>query len=508
LPKLSDTRIASILQSGIGQAIGYGGTSRLSFERERVSQYYDAEKPGLMHKGDAEYRSMDVYTGVESMKAQLLEVFSGNRRPVVFNTQPNESDMQAKARTDYITNVIFSQNPGFQTFQTILHDGLVARNGIAKVWWETKKETEFYDLSAPAEEQIVSFLANDPTAEIDEISYADDKKTMERVRFKCARDRSQVRFKAIPPEEFGISAMSDTIEDAELVFHRHLMTKSELLKHGYDPAMVDALTDEDRLWGETEPEVVQRFSQTDDIIGLDVDEDGQESRRRYMLYECYAHLDMDGTGESQLWKVDVVGNTVLDKEPVSHKPFIAFCALPRAHAFWGTNYGMLLIPTQNARTYLTRAIVNHALITTNPRWQVVRGGLLNPRELMENRLGGIVNVANEGSVTPLQQSGLNPFVFQTMQQLQQSGEDVSGISSLSQGLNKDAISNQNSQGMVQELISVSQVRQKIIARNFAEGFLRGLYSLVYRLVLENETPQKVIQTTGGQGYGGNWVMAF
>jgi len=156
----------------------------------------------------------------------------------------------------------------------------------------------------------------------------------------------------------------------------------------------------------------------------------------------------------------------------------------------------MLIPTQNARTYLTRSIINHALITNNPRLQVVRGTVDNPRELMENRIGGIVNVKRPDGIAPIPQAGLNPFVFQTISLLDEDKEEITGISRLSQGLNKDAVSKQNSQGMVNDLISVSQIRQKIIARNFAENFLRGIYEMIYQLVLENEDRQKIIQVAG------------
>jgi hypothetical protein len=91
---------------------------------------------------------------------------------------------------------------------------------------------------------------------------------------------------------------------------------------------------------------------------------------------------------------------------------------------------------------------------------------------------------------------LNPFVFQTRQILGEDKEQITGTSALSQGLNKDAISKQNSQEMVQDLITVGQTRQKIIARNFAECFLRPLYTLIYQLVVENEDRQKIIQVSG------------
>ena len=121
---------------------------------------------------------------------------------------------------------------------------------------------------------------------------------------------------------------------------------------------------------------------------------------------------------------------------------------------------------------------------------VVKGALVNPKEMLENRVGGVVNVTRPDGVYPYPQSGLNPFVFQTIGLLDAATEEVTGQSKLSQGLNKDAVSTQNSEGLVENLVSLSQQRQKIVARNFANNFLIPLYLEVYRLVIENERKKK------------------
>ena len=98
---------------------------------------------------------------------------------------------------------------------------------------------------------------------------------------------------------------------------------------------------------------------------------------------------------------------------------------------------------------------------------VTKGGLTNPRELIDNRVGGLVNVTRPDAIVPMPQASLNPFVFQTLQELQDNLEETSSISSLTTGMNKDAVSKQNSAALVEQLATMSQQRQKIIARNFA-----------------------------------------
>ena len=63
-------------------------------------------------------------------------------------------------------------------------------------------------------------------------------------------------------------------------------------------------------------------------------------------------------------------------------------------------------------------------------------------------------------------------------------------------MNKDAISKQNSAAMVEQLATMSQQRQKVIARHFA-SFVKHLFHEIYRLVVENEDQNKVIEIAGG-----------
>ena len=94
------------------------------------------------------------------------------------------------------------------------------------------------------------------------------------------------------------------------------------------------------------------------------------------------------------------------------------------------------------------------------------------------------------------QAPLNPLIFQTIQMLDDDKEENTGVSRLSQGLNKDAISKQNSAAMVEQLATMSMQRQKIIARNFANSFLKPLYQMIYQLVVENEQEEKIVEIAG------------
>lgn len=489
---MSKDQLAALLEQQVKTSVGYYD-SKLSKEREKCLDYYNAVLPNPHHQGNSKYVSMDVYDAVESAKAFLLETFAAGRRIVGFDPMGPDDVEQAKVATDYCDYVVFSQNDGYNVFHDVIWDGLMARVGVAKVYWEDcdrEIEEEFSNLGPEELNILIQQYGEDVDYELDEDT------GLYEGTIKRLEDLSQVKIDVLPPEEFLINPQAKDIETAAFVAHRTRKTHAELIAMGYDKKKVEKIgANSSELDLTMHPEVLARF----ESIGADrlnLNGDLQQQTRYVILYECYLNLDMEGDGTTKLYKVVKAGNTILEMEEVDHKPFVAFRPLATPHSFYGSNYASRVIPTQNARTVLTRSILDHTIITNNPRYMVVKGALTNPREMLENRLGGLVNVTRPDGIAPLPQASLNPFVFQTIQLLDDDKEETTGVSKLSQGLNKDAVSQQNSQAMVENLVSLSQQRQKIIARNFANQFVKPLYLLVYQLVNSNEKREKIIKVAG------------
>lgn len=487
--KMSDQEILVAIEKGVKESVGFHD-SKLSRERQDVLEFFHGERPKPQHAGNSKYVSMDVYDAVESSKAVLLETFAAGNQIIDFTPQGPEDVVPARVATLYTDYVIHRQNNGYQIFSDIITDGLLARVGVAKVYWdkrETRTEEEFESLTTDE----FDVLLGEPDVEIDD--YEVDENGFVSGSVYRVKDTSQVCIETIPPEEFLISNRAKSIADAAFVGHRVEKTKSELIEDGYDKKIVQKLYDSEESLYQEEKDA--RFSEMDDD-NVGVDDDFQDQTKKVTVYEVYITLDVEGTGVAKLYKIIKAGNYILDREEVDRKPFVPFVPLPIPHSFYGSNFAKKIIPIQNARTVLMRGILDHTVITNNPRYQVVKGALVNPRELLDNRIGGVVNVTRPDGIAPLLQASLNPFVFQTIQLLDEDKEDTTGISKLSQGLNKDAVSKQNSSAMVEQLVGLSQQRQKIIARNFANHFLIPLYLEVYRLVIENEDKQKVVELAG------------
>lgn len=488
---VDDEKLVSILDDNIRRSIGYYD-SQISRERKKVTDFYNAALPRPAHDGNSKYVSMDVYDAVESMKAALLETFSTGYKTVRFAAQTGEDVRIAEIATAYCDYVANRQNNLFEVMQSIIHDGLVARAGIAKVYWDEREESYLEPIQDLTEEEFDQVVAQD-NVEIEEVEQ--DELGLYSGDLRVFTDASQVAIEAIAPEQFIIEPQAKSLDDVMFCGHRTTMTISELREAGYDEKLIAKIGDHEDVEMETDPEVLARHEEIGSDRGFNA-KGYQDQVRAVTVYELYVDIDLDASGIAETYKVIKAGNVVLHKEKCTYKPFVAFVPLPIPHSFFGSNFGSKVMPIQTARTVLTRSILDHAMITNNPRYTVVKGGLTNPRELIDNRVGGIVNVSRPDAINPMPQAPLNPFIFQTIQMLDEDKEDTTGVSRLSQGLNKDAISKQNSAAMVEQLATMSQQRQKIIARNFANNFLRPLYQMIYQLVVENEPQAKIVEIAG------------
>lgn len=488
--RMTDSEIAAVVESAIGKGVGFYD-SKLSKEREEIQKYYDGTLPGLSQKGKSKYVSMDLFDSVESLKANLMDAFTGSNKRVSFKPVGPEDIEDAEIATVYTEHVIFEQNDGEEIYHDIQHNGLTSRTGVAKVWWESAEESSEEEFSDLSEAELYALLA-DEAVEVEDLEQ-DPATGMFSGTILRTIDKSQAMIEVLPPEEFGITENAKSLKDADACWHITRRSLSDLRKEGYPAKLIDEIKVSESTLANVHQEIVARFDQVDGV-GLS-EEQYQDAVTKVDVYEVYINLDIEDEGITQLWKVTQAGTTILDKEQVTRRPFICFSPLRRPHSFWGTNWSEKVMPTQNAKTVLTRGILDHTVITNNPRYEVLNGTLTNVQELMDNRFGGIVNVKKPGGINPIIQAPLNPYVFNTIQLLDERKEDTTGVSKLSKGLSKDAVSHQNAAGMIEDLVTLSQQRQKLIAKNFAR-FVKELYLMVYELVLENEDRQQIIEVAG------------
>lgn len=494
--KMTDEEIVEAARKIVEESVNFSD-EKLSRERILVSRYYSGDFPAANKKGRSKFVAQDVFDSVESIKATILETFASGNDIGIFEPRNGETAEHARRAARYIDYELFECNNIFNVWSDQLHDGFTARVGVLKCFWEKKYEESEEDFDKINEVALADLLQQEGVEpiELKEETAPDGVSILYSGTIKRTTDCSRLRVRVVPAETFFIEPRADDPYSASMG-NRERMSKDQLLARGIKKSVVEELssTDTGALW-ETDEEVALRFNESG-MSSFPVDKAPTKKTEKVWVYELFTEIDVDQTGNTKLWRFLYAGNTLLEKEVVKRRPYIIFAPLKLPHKVYGDNYALRIVPTQNANTMLMRGILDHTAITNNPRMTVLKGTVNDARELIDNRYGGIINVNRPDGIKPVEQPPLNPFVFQTMQLLDYRNEGTSAVSKLSQGLNKDAVSKQNSAAMVEQITSMSMQRQKIIARRFANDVVKPLYELAYDIIKENEKRAKIIPIAG------------
>ena len=390
----------------------------------------------------------------------------------------------------------------------MIHDALVAKTGIVKRYFKTDYQYEEETFEG-LDEASFSVLASDPAitiTEYDEQAQAQqmqDPQTGEVVEMSQVMysgellrkiDKSKVCVEVIPPEDFLVTPRATDEEDADFCSHRTTRTRGELLSEGFDDDVVAKL-DEDRDLHD------------DGSLGRDsVDsyrhdeyEDTDNDREYVTVYESYIKKYREDLRKCVFLKVLHSRRVLLDVEIVSEKPFRYFTPFPIPHRFHGMSLADVLFDIQKTQSSLKRGVVDHTFMTNTSRFVANLSLVKNPRDLLDNKVGAIIDVNSpnpENVVRPMPMPNLSGTVFQAMESLETEKEARSGMSRMARGMDSTVVSKQNSSDLITQFMNASNRRIMVMARNFAENFLKPLMHDVYKLAVENEDQEKMVQLDG------------
>jgi len=503
---IDERELIATLENSISAADSYA-ESEIGEQRDKGYRYYYGKPMGNERPGRSQHVSMDVFDAVESVKALLIECFTADRNVCRFDPQTSEDFVPAKMATALTNFIFYRENKGSKILHDVIHDALVAKTGIVKRYYKNYYEYEEETFEG-LDEASFSMLASDPAVTIMEIAeeavmaQVQDPQTGQPIAIQqimysgeIARkiDKSKVCVESIPPEDFLITPRATGEDDADFCSHRTSRTRGELLSEGYDPELVDKLS-EDNLndEGRIARDSVDEFGSED---GYESDND----RQYVTIYESYLKKYRSDLKKCVYLKVLHSRTTILDIEMVSEKPFRYFTPFPLPHRFYGMSLADVLCDIQKTQSSLKRGVVDHTFMTNTSRFVANLSLVKNPRDLLDNRVGAVIDVNSpnpESVVRPMPMPSLSNGVFQAMEALEVEKEARSGMSRMARGMDSTVVSKQNSSDLITQFMNASNRRIMVMARNLAENFLKPLMFDLYKLALENEKQEKMVQLDG------------
>ena len=501
--KITEEELITRIRGEITDSLGYMGDT-ISHQREQAMSYYYGQPFGNEVEGRSQYVDSTVQDTIEWIKPSLMRVFASGDEMVKFTPHGPEDVQMAEQATDYVNYVFTKDNPGWEILYSWFTDALLSKNGIVKVWWEEYEEEEREEYRNLDEMSLTALLSDEGVEVIEHTQTQEEgQPPYHDLVIKRKNYNGRIKIENVPPSEFLISRESKDIQDARFVCHRVLKTLSELREMYPDEDLEhEDLGGGDDGMDEFSGERLERYAFDNSAQfweGWGGDPTyGEDGLRTYWLHESYLRTDFNNDGITELRKVCTVGSTVLANDEIDSIPFVSITPIKIPHKFFGLSVADLVMDLQLMKSTLMRTLMDNAYNQNYGRYAVLEGQA-NLDDLLTQRPGGVVRVKSPNAVTPLATPSLEPYTFQMLEYLDSVRESRAGVSRMSQGMNENALTSHTTATAVNAVMTASQSRVELIARNFAETGIKDLMRTIYELLMKNQDRERVVRLRN------NWV---
>ena len=501
MAQMTDSEILAIITNEMSNA-NITVTSAPSL-REPL-KYYLGLPLGNEQEGRSSLVSTDVADSIEWIMPQIMKSFTQSNEVVVFDPLNEADELQAQIESEYVYDVLMSQNNGFTLIHQFVKDALLQRNGLLKVYYEEAEEVKTYNYTGLNEDQLAIILS-EKNAEIIEMSPveipSDDPMQPPSMSFdvkiKVADQVGKICIDPVAPEEFRVNTQHNNISLANARFTCHIVHKtlSDLREEGYKDEDIEGLVGSDLLRS------AYRFNYQGEVTQVPSVTAGDEANRLIDVTECYLKLDIDGSGITQLMKITVAGvdtpTIILSKEPVDSVPWISTTAILMSHKFQGLSIYDRLKSIQDNKTAIIRNIMDNMYLQNNQR-NVVLEGQVNLDDLLVSRAGGIIRAKRLDAIQPLMTPQIGDAAFNMMQYLDEIRAGRTGVSADGTASPEDIGNGIGSQG-VERMMSAKEELVGLIIRVICETGIRPLCEKIRDLVTQH------VDTIQDFKFRGQWV---
>ena len=483
--------------------------TELSQKREKALEYYQgvmSDTPAQANR--SEVVSMDLSTAIGWMLPGIMRVFTASEKFGTYEpARPGDEEYTDQA-TDYANHVFYKDNNGYQVLWNATFDSLLMGDGIVKHYWDATEVCEYYVHSGLTEEQIAALL-QEPGTEIVAQSPGEpqmvemiDEMTGQmatfeiptyEIKLKRVTATGRIAVEAIEPEDYYIDSDATETGDGRFEAHRQEVTRSDLIKMGFDKETVANLP-------------AYRVLTTD---GVDLARQRERISRNFVgddtmtlieLFECYVKVDVDGDGIAETVRVYYAGDgssgEILDWEVWEDDiPFSSIPCEPHPHRWESRSVFDDTVDIQRVKTVMTRGLMDNIYWVNNPMTEYEEGTVVNPEMLKSPKFGGTVKRKKGYGGSPIQPINI-PFVGDKLlvglAHWDEVAEKRTGVSRSTMALDSEALQNQSATAnQNQRDASYSQI--ELIARNQAELGWKRVFQQILKLAIKHQDRPRTIR---------------
>ena len=495
---MTDDEVQDIVKDALSEATSFI-ESEISQDRIKSQRYFEGEVDIGQEEGRSKIVATKVRDTIRAIKPSLMRVFLSSENPVEFVPTSQEDVVNAEQATKY-AHWKFQQLNGYNLLNDAIHDALVKKTGVLKIWWEDTTDAEIRSYTNLTEEELSAIVNEDNVEVIEhtaELGMMTDETGIQTEQEKHSlkvsyqKKQGELKIEGVPPEEFLVDRNAKSVSDAYIVAHKTEMRVSDLVSMGYDFERISELSglSSDSTYTDTEQFERQGYGQEDEDI-TDV------SMKQVQVTEAYMKIDKEGTGVAIMYRVLLAGgeSEVLECEPYGEVPFAVFEIDPEPHTFFGRSVADLIMNDQDSSTAMLRGMMDNVALTNSPRQGYVQGQV-NVDDLMNNEIGGLVRMKSPQALVDIATPFVAGQVLTAMQYMDDAVEAKSGVSRASMGLDPDALQNTSATAArLQAQQGSAQI--EVMARNIAEGGMKRLFKLMLELLVENSCEETMMRLHG------------
>ena len=390
---LSDDQLLGIIHQNIDDALNRADGD-LTQVRADLYKRYKGDLYGNERRGFSRYTTQEVFEAVEWLLPDVLEVFTGGDRAVVFQPTSADDKPVAEQETDVVNYRIEQANEGygFLAIHDFCKDGLLNPTAYAKAYAEMDTRERTHKLQGVLDTDVQELL-DDETIEL--VSRESEFVTIEmpdpqtgqpvpqqievfNIEYIQKEENVLLKIESVPGEEVLVDHQCRTLnlDDANFVAHKSLRTYTDLVDAGYDLTDVPKSPTSDDESSEVE-KYTRYFFEDEDDQAHDTPSTTDPTMFRYMCYECYLYADVEGNKRASLWRVMVINGTIIEKEKTDFQPFVAMSAIIQPHKHVGMSAAQAVESMQKLHTELVRQLLDN-IRTVNTKRKIMSADALMP----------------------------------------------------------------------------------------------------------------------------------
>jgi hypothetical protein len=534
--RMSDSELLALIgnyeKSALGSSVSVGPSvggnikpagqqmTTLEIDRYNALNAYFARPIGNEIEDRSQIVLPELRDTVEWIMPTLMAMFVGSGKPVQFDPEAPGDEDQAEIETEVVNWVFMRQNPGFFVLHDFLKDALLLRNGYVNSYWLKKRKTVVETYTGLGEIEVTQ-LMQEAAERGDEIEILEQKEEQTLamgqpgpqgqppqpqmqstfdIKLRRTKKVGQVKVECVPPEEMRVSPQArHGFDESPFTEHEsNNKTRSDLKEMGFDPDKVDRIEMAQPTW--LDLIALARDEVTDQ---LSEDNPSDPASQIVRLRTVFIRVDYDGDGISELRRVIVGGDQILDNDECEEVSYSYCSPMRMPHRHVGISFYDLLYDLQVIKTTLFRQALDNIYISNNQRlavdWQNVNMG-----DLLTSRPGGIIRTtgAPGNSIMPLDMpSNLMQQILPALEYCDLQREMRTGIGKDTMGVDADALQDVTKGGQLAAM-SAAGKKVELIARLLAEG-VKDVFLKIHGLLRRHQDQQMQIMLTNKKWLSAN-----